>query len=1263
MEVATGGLATLAIRPPTPPREHDFNSNGKTADTEPYLTHLIRRNLNTPEESPSSTIDYFNKSSERPLKRVDFLPGGSKLLTASSKNIIAYGNIVRSLPPSKECKPSKSILKAPKESLLSDPVSERQDHKQRSFPRMLEDVVRELASSSRSFRLDAYQTLNGCLKAYEDLPDPQAMAEKLPLLTGFIRRDLSPGAAEGGIQDSQLTVQVLKLVTILLWTPKLADVLPDDFRVFILDLSISVLADQNSSKILVNHYMHLLTIQKFRPKIMNEDRANRLLNVLKDITGHVKGNGVVGQRLMIYRVLLGQANAMMTRRVEDWLDHLFSGMLSNIKEVRARALAFGYDASIALGTISQVSRSVLEIFNRQSPEGKEFLDVLVHRLNDMIGSKEEGLHVPQVWSVTILFLRSRRNQLEHWEHMRTWLVVIQKCFNSSDMAIKFQAHMSWNRLIFAISPTISTGSSMMRMLRQPIMTQLDRKHDDRQSRQAKQVACASYCALIYYAFRPLSSHDTVDRFWDEYLAPLLIKTGTAFACQVLVSLFGDMQQKIWTENRANELAAIKPDELPRLDPKWIRLRSGKALKVLDALLQSADWKPLESGEALVLQAWRAFTRALGDAASKEVKVSVESMTAVAHMMSSMKQFWSHCSSRQAVDVASRTNTLQRLAKLVEIAVVNLGAIPFAEKRLVQSTGDLFEAADTPSSRSTRIKGVLASPIYHLIGMVSTVQYGPDAVNCYNDTVRGLIQTALRPATSRRSKLKVLYDIGSITTSATTVLPELKLPLWQLIFESMTTAMTLSRLDDGTAESPYQLGPDYRDILKLVELEVQNSTGTPENWVTIFGQVTAQMRHECGTGGLIISLIEPFAECLRRQLSPGSVEKLLPRTIVLIQNVAWPESHSDVERAQRALWGTTIVPLKSNAISPFEKLYIFIDEILQTAYPLFDGAACSKTSKLLEAVGSFLDACPTWQSGIALNRLQKGISVWVQDAKGCINRKGLESQATYLAVSFLRDSDSHVFAHIIKQVLQLWRLVTRMISGLPRFDSSLLSLLNILLEAGLSSRHKAILNLGIETWNNTFGLAEDLNYPGALRKSLLHLSTVASMELPGLSMQHDDMEVGPGFVATNSTLIGSRLIQVQSDSSNHSNRQNHFCKRAQAMLVKAHSGMTHHNPATVLRKPVLKDITTFPVCQNQNHVGSRKTQHQLQKFATTILRFASLQLSRLHQAWKVQSHSTSQLDNEKSRRGNNKKRLQCFQTFAPAQGPSPATNWASRQGWT
>ncbi|MCJ1245086.1 hypothetical protein MMC30_002287 [Trapelia coarctata] len=1086
---AAGGLATLAIRPPTPPKDLNLEKAGKFTHNEPYLPSLVCRTLDTPDESPCSSTDYFSRSSERPLKRVDFLPGEAKVLTAASKSIIASQSNVRSLPPSRDCKPSKSILKPYKENPLSDPANGSSEYRQRSFPRMLEDVVRELASSSRGSRLDAYQTLNGCLKAYDDLPSPEALEEKMPLLTDFIRRDLTTGTSEGGIHDTQLMTQVLKLLTIFLWMPKLAEMLNEDFCIFVLNQSISVLTDQKSSKALVNHYMHLLATQKFHPKILTDDRANRLLNILREMTTHVKGNGVVGQRLMVYRTLLTQASMVMLRRVEEWMEHLFSGMLSNIKEVRARALAFGLDASLTLGTISHVSRSVLDIFNRQSAEGKKFSEMLVRRLSDMIGSKDEASHVPQVWSIVILFLRSRRGQLEHWEYMRMWLVILQKCFNSTDNHVKFQAHISWNRLIFAISPTISTGSSMVKMLRQPITAQLDRRHNDKQSRQAKQVAYTSYCTLLYYAFRPLSSYDTLDRFWEEYVALLLTKTDTRFACEVLMSLLGDLPQKIWSEHRANESAPVKPEELPRLDPKWVRLRAATVLKVLDAVLQSIEWQLVEDGEAWVLRAWRAFTRALGEAGSKEVKVSTESMTAVAHMMGSIKHFWVHCSKRQiaCVDSLAEATDIQKLATLVDIAVYNMGPLPFTEKRLIQVSGDSFEAADTPSSRSTRIHGSLASPVAHLIRMLYVSTSAEDASECYKDTLRSFFQIALRSATSRRSKLKVLRDICDLTDSEIAESSAIKTTFWQLGLEFLTESLVSSNPDDGTNDSPYQFGPDYLAMLNMLELEAKSSTQMTKNWVAAFESINAQVQKECGIGGSVISLIEPSAVFLHTRLTKDPIEITIQRTSIVIQNTSWPESRKDIERAQRALWGASSLPFKSASFCPFDKLYTLVDNVLAATYSTCSEDVSDQIIELFQSFASFIKTSPPSQSAVLLKRLQSGCSFWIRDAGGLMNQANIPSQAIYAAV------------------LQMWETITAVIRSLPRLDTTLSALQGLLL-AGLSSRHRTIFNLSIDLWNSTFGLMSDVTYPETLRKLLLRLASITEVELQGLPVEDGSSDV-------------------------------------------------------------------------------------------------------------------------------------------------------------
>ena len=993
MDLTTGGLATtLAIRPPTPPHDLDIQKETLLYEKSALLKHFEPQILDTPDESPSSSADYFSRSSERPFKRVDFLSDNSRQLTRASKSIIALGKDVRALPPSRDCKPPKSILKPYKDNILSDPVSEPPERLQLPFPRMLEDVVRELSGSSRSSRLDAYQTLNGCLKTYENTPESEALIEKIPLLTNFIRRDLTSAASEKGVLGTQLMTQVLKLLTILLWSPRFAETLEDDFRVFILNHSISAIGDPSNSKTLINHYMHLIAMQNFRSKIMNNDRVNRLLNILGNITSIVKGNGVVGQRLMIYRTLLTQANALMVSRVNDWVDHLFSGMLSNIKEVRSRALAFGIDASTTWGATSQVSRSVQEIFNRQSPDGKKFSDVLVNRLNDMLSSKDEGIHVPQIWSIVILFLRSRRSQLEHWEYMRVWLVIIQKCFNSTDNQVKLQAHTSWNRLIFAINPSVSTGLSMVKMLRQPITAQLDRKSSDKHSKQAKQVAYASYCTLIYYALRPGSSHDSLDRFWAEYVAPLLIKTDTDFACQVLSFLFGDVHPVAWIENRAIDGPPIRPDELARLDPQWIRAKSVAVLKVLESLLLTSDWQLSDADEPWVLQAWRGFMKALGDAGSKEVKVSTETLSAMAGTINLMQRVLT------AKEDGNRSNTsirVQRLATLVKIAVDNLGPIPFAERRIIQNSRNSFEAADTPS-RAPRAQGLLASPIIHLIGML--LPCSKDAEKYYEDTLSYFIQIALRSATSRHSKLKTLREIAYLVTPGLLAADEANNILWLAVSEILRTVTDSVRSDESPTSSSQQAGQDYREMLKIMEIEALASTSMTSTWIATFEHINVQVQRECGVGGSVLAIIEPFAAFLNRERGTSYNRKTIQQTTVLVNNARWPESRKDLERAQRVLWGPSPLPMRSTSFNPFDGLLTLIDDILGIVYKSFDPQACGEIIDLFKATKSFISSCVPSASPVLLKRIQNGFVYWIRDAERHLNSEDRSSQSLFSEVS-------------------------------------------------------------------------------------------------------------------------------------------------------------------------------------------------------------------------------------------------------------------------
>ena len=997
------GLATLPTRPPTPPNEACL---GKGVEEGNDIAQFTLQSLSTPDESPSSSADYFTKSSDRISKRVGFSPWTEyhKPPNTSSKGTTSEKQI-RPLPPSKECRSSKSILKAYDREAQPDDANRLAIYDQKNFPRMLDDICRELASTSRSSRLDAYMTLNGCLKAYDEVPDPSAMAEKMTLLTHFIRRDLCAQVLDSGAIDTQLMSQAVKLLTIFLWTPTLSEMLTDEFRCFIVDRSLAMVEDISTPKTLVNHYMHLLATQSFRSKIMGSERVDRLLTILDKVTNNIRGNGVVGQRLMIYQRLLAQAKPSMITRVGDWMDHLFSGMLSTIKEIRSRAIAFGIEASLLLGTTSSVSRAVLEIFNRQSPEGKKFADLLVSRLHTMMSAKDDSIHVPQIWSVAILFLRSRRRQLEQWEHMKTWLGVIQKCFNSSDEKVKFQANIAWNRLIFAVNPDVSTGQSMVRMLRQPIMAQLDRKVSDKYSKHGKQIARASYCTLLYYAFRPTATHDQLDLYWEEYVTQMLPRNITNdkeemdFACQVLISLLGDTQQKIWNDNRGNENGPIKPDELPRLDPRWVRKKAANVLNVFETILQSADWLPVDGWEARVLQAWQSFTRALGDAGSKEVKTSMECMTAVAHVLNSIKRFWTWSNTTQPLDNGSAHSAgLEKLIALVDVAVVSLGSIPFNEKRMIQTSQDFFEAAETPSTRSVRHHGVLSSPIVHLMGMLTSSVHDRPVGQVYRHAIRDFVHISLRSATSRRSKFRCLRDIVHLLTLGDPAPSPAKTLLWELAMDFLLESLDNSTSKDHVSDSPHHIGQDYREVVKTLEVGVTHGyiITSPSSEVLI-GKIIDHVRQEVGTAGPALAVTEPLAAILCQVTTEQHIAVFLQYATAILKNVVWPQSRKETDHAQRLLWATYTAGSKSFPFNAFDRVYFMTNRLLIIAYRNFSTGYQDDIISFLQAVVLFMSSSPLPHSGILLKHIQNGLGCWIEDADAIMSGADPASRVLFATV--------------------------------------------------------------------------------------------------------------------------------------------------------------------------------------------------------------------------------------------------------------------------
>lgn len=998
-------LTSLTTRPPTPPKE---------IINEQFLstTHdiLLDTLLDTSEESPCPSAEYFAGSAEKLPKRVGFSPWTKyhKPLGSGSQHS-GWAVQVRALPPSRDCKSSKSILKPSIEPVHLPSMGDLPTLEQScGLSTMLDSALRHLASPSRNSRIDAYTAMLGCLSAYDEIPEVHVLVENFPTLTKFFHRDMVSVNEETGSLDTHLVAQTVKLLTFFLATPGISELLPDDFCSFVIEQSIVSLEDQRIPKIIINHYMLLLAKQRFSPKHTTSDRMNRLLTALHNVADTVKGNRVVGQRLMIYRRLLTQAKSFMIARVGDWIDHLITGMLSTIKDIRSWALYFGLEASFSLGTTRLVSQACMDMFNRESQDGKKVVDCLSSRLIEMASSKDDGVHVPQIWAIVILFLRSRRSQLESWEHFKMWLMIIQKCFNSSDSQMKFQANIAWNRLIFAVNLNPFTSSAMIKMLRQPIASQLDRKSSQKAAKPAKRVARSSYCTLLYYAFRPATTYAQLDQYWEEYISQMFpCDRATApqdvdHYCEILAALLSSSQPKVWDDNRINVSDPVKPNELLPVDPKWVRSRSAKILKAFENLLSVADWQPRKGKEAPIVLAWRSLMIALGEASNKEVKVSMETMTAVAHLVNTIKRFWYQgLKQRNTSKARDVSHVIDQFELLIQEAIVKIGTIPFTERRLMQSSQDSFEAAETPSSRSIRPQGPLSSPVSSLLSLLVS-NIGDNGIpDNYTGAIEKLVELALRSATSRRTQLAVLRDLLYSIPLEGPNLSKGRFLLWQLIAKAASLALRSVRGVEKHGDSPQNVGHEYRDAAKILEFGIlQDVREAVLEWDDLGTNLAHNLNEEIGFEAVTLIIIEPLAAALNQLTIPGCSDFSLTAAIFLLKNANWPSSRQAMERARKELWGIDSLSQKQANLDPFDHLYSMTNTVLNNAYSQLKTNIPTAIIDLLSELTSFINSCPVLLKRMLLKQIQRGLATWIEDAEGVLYdcNSAHESTSIYHAVS-------------------------------------------------------------------------------------------------------------------------------------------------------------------------------------------------------------------------------------------------------------------------
>jgi hypothetical protein len=956
---------------------------------------------------------------------------------------------------------------------------------------MLNSALQHLGRSSRTARLDAYLALNGALKTYDGIPEPEAILNKSSLLMQFMARDLTWKDDEGKI-DRHIVTQALHLACAIVFNARTAQALDEEFRSFLLDRSLIVLDQPDMPKAIIKGHALLLCQYRLHVSVMTPVRAEKLIVALHTIQERCSGNSIIPARLIIYHRILEQAPGTMLSKMREWIEHVFHGLLSNVNEARTRALETLTAAGLSLGTNFQAAKGIYELFERDTGENETYGDFFLGRLRAMIEDSEMAPFVPQVWAGIILFLRSKRRPFERWPSIKNWLMILQQCLNSGDNATRHQAHIAWNKLVFAVMPDSSTSDNFRSMLKVPIQVGLKTRVKDKHSQVQRALAMESYCNLVYYALRPGLSHDVLDKAWtlyiDEVLGPVArySSRGLQFTCNVLQGLFsrGD---DVWNINAANEPRTVKPEDLPRLEPRWTRSRFARIVKLVEPIL-AMDLNTQTADRAHVDRFWQACLMSIAEAGTQEVKTSNELKEVIAQLTNLFRRLWNGTTGLQS---ASDISTwLTRFQQLLKVAVETIGHGHFVQNFLITTCADEVEATLTPSSRPSKHPMPDQSSAVFLLALHGNATEAMCQSDVYAHSPRWLLRLLIDTKTSASASLALLQRALQVSVSATSGAPNssIKSLIWTAIAGSavdiVESQASMPLIRDG------QIGPVLTSALYILHhgvLLASEDQAARNITLRLYAAVCTLASQSGGEGSLVVGVMEPFAKTVVDNPATVTIESAVELATNILSHSRWVKSRQVLDAGRKFVGARGLDSPKTTAFDPFEHVYAVMYTTSSRAYVAnWRGHALQP---FFDSYVHFMKSCPSAIFATALKRTQGAIIPWLEDREHQVFRPAALSKA----------SDG-----VPECIARGWTTILDIIRALPRKDQYLLKQLESLLLAGFSSPSRDIANATITFWNDTFGTDATLSYPVSLEAVLFARSLQADVLLPGLRKDTDNI---------------------------------------------------------------------------------------------------------------------------------------------------------------
>jgi hypothetical protein len=992
---APGILESLPPRPPTPPREAH---NESTAQSTRTLRVLSSRSstLHTPpsiySSDPANAAD-STAGSRGTGKRVGF----SEQAQYQDPPIYPEGEIRKHRPtpaslPRNTLTP-KSILKPTSfVPTVFDPAtfnSSGTGNSPAEWLNMLDSLRLQLAGSDRDSKVDAYMMLARALKESDSLPERVALRERINDFLHCIQRDIVQRTSEGAL-DSSLVNHALGLLITFLGLPAISRMVSEDSSSCssIVDHCIRSFEDPTIPKDVIRHLMQVMAQQNFSSRVLTSERVARLVSALHKIEEHIKGKSIIMSRVYIYRKLVMQVKQQMISH-SDWLLDLFTDMLSTVKEIRNAAISLGLEAAFNVNHDRALSRRVMEIFNLVWEEqDQKYIQYYLEKLRSMVADRQQSASVPRIWSVIMLLLRC---PFDKWEYFPDWLKIIQSSFNSGDTQTKIEANHAWGCLasvVFMDERLFSDPKKRMAILKRPLGDQLTRK--TRQIKELREAVLGGICNLFYYAFRPNVNLVLLDSYWDHGVVPLMKELMErksddamdycAYATRILAGLFDCVRSRLWQDSRVMSKSPADPSELPAIEPKWIRRNAGRVFAIVEPILVK-NFLDIGDDKSETFKMWQSLVSSVASAASKEIKVSTDTAAFVAQSFNVVRKIWRQGLPSTGNGLGS-TAFLEATQAYLKVMTSALGQLPFTEKMLSTDDKRNFVPVSTPSHRSNKSHGLPKAPIYHLFLVLSTLPTGiPD------DDVFALFFGSVFAPFLQAKSIKAQVDLAQDLLSSIPMDAICPYGPWQFCADRLVPWLGSRQ---GTPRPPTNsggdiLGPEYRDVMKLLERGLRSTPNLPRAlWKSLFQALFNCVKHESGDAGVAIAVIEPLAltgsEMLGSTAFPSHTISNVELASDLLSVAVQPNNRQAVDAALRRIWGTSKATLRSSSFDTFDSLYKLTNATLDNAYSDSGFKNLEGLASLIQTLSGFLDRCNGDLVLKTATQLQAGIAPWILDAR-------------------------------------------------------------------------------------------------------------------------------------------------------------------------------------------------------------------------------------------------------------------------------------------